>query len=110
MKVIEDLILWIQGAVVRGADVPFDDLNILSMKRKGKNKLVLELGPDAEITIHFKVNGTKVRCPTCGKTRPGWPFWWRNIAEGKGLTYACRDCVQAARLYKSEGETNKPEG
>jgi len=36
------------------------------------------------------------KCPACGDVKPGWPDSWRNVAEGRGLTYACADCAGKA--------------
>jgi len=111
MKAIEDIIGTLQNELLANCKSwTFDDLPIGNVYRKGKNKLVIELAPDAQITIRFKANGRKTHCHTCGKARPGWPYWWRNVAEGKGLLYACRDCTQAARRDKGEGEADGPEG
>lgn len=111
MRVIEDIIGTLQNELLANCNNwTFDDLTIGNVYRKGKNKLVIELGPDAEVTVRFKVNGKKARCSSCGKTKGGWPYWWRNVASGKGLLYGCRDCVQAARRNKGESEAKESEG
>ncbi len=110
MKATEDIISTLQNELLANRNNwTFDDLPIKNVYRKGKRRLVIELGPDAEITIRFKINGKKTRCPTCRKTRPGWPYWWRNVGKGKGLLYACRECVKAASRDKSEGEAHQLE-
>ena len=111
MRVIEDIIGTLQNELLANCNSwTFDDLPIGNVYRKGKRGLVIELGPDAEVTIRLKVNGKKARCPSCGKTKRGWPYWWRNVAEGKGLLYGCRECVQANRRDQGQGQVDGPTG
>lgn len=111
MRVIDELISKLQDELLaKHNNWEFDGLSVDNVHRKGKDKLVIELAPDAEITIRFKVNGRKARCPTCGKTRPGWPYWWRNAADGKGLLYSCRDCVVDRGRQQSDSKASGPQG
>jgi hypothetical protein len=118
MRVIDELVSTIQNELNnRCGDWEFDGRRVVNAYRKGKSRLVLELGDDAEITIRFKPNGSKKHCPVCEKTKGGWPHWWRNVAESypndderrKGLTYACHDCVVDSRGHEGDSEASGPE-
>jgi hypothetical protein len=110
VKAIEDIIGTLQNELLANCKSwTFDDMPIGNVYRKGKNKLVIELGEDAEITVRIKVNGKKAYCHACGKAQAGWPYWWRNVAAGKGLQYGCRECVKASRRDKGQGQGDESE-
>jgi hypothetical protein len=110
VRVIEEIVSTIQNEFCnRSGDWEFDGRRVVNAYRKGKNKLILELGDDAEITLRLKPNGAKKECPSCGSTKSGWPFWWKNIAFGGLLLYACHDCVVRAGGGEGEGEADRPE-
>jgi hypothetical protein len=113
VRVITELIATIQDGLDNSRnnwEFDFDGRRIVNAYRKGKNKLVLELGDDAEITIRFKANGKKTTCPVCRKAKVGWPHWWRNIARRSGaVCYACHDCVVDSGGDQSDSEAGGPE-
>lgn len=58
----------------------------------GKIRCHLANGKMLEIRVSEQPSPKEQVCQNCGELKGGWPDEWRNIG-GKGLVYACADCV-----------------
>ena len=109
MRVIDVLVSTIQNEFAnRCGDWTFDGRRVVNAYRKGKNKLVLELGGEDLITLRFKPNGEKRDCPVCKKAKGGGPSWWRNVSK-HGTLYACHDCVVDKCGHECDSAASGPE-
>lgn len=111
MRVTKELIATIQNEFAnRCNDWEFDGRKIINAYQKGEDGLVLELGGEEELTIRVEANGKEKRCASCGKTKSGWPYWWRNIGGSGPVLYGCHDCVVNKERGQGDGEAGGSEG
>lgn len=101
---VQDFIATIYNEVMNNSEWEFNGSRMAECSYRlaeGYMDIVLKSGVRLRISV-TEIGISLILCPGCQQAKPGWPESWGNVSEGKGLMYACADCVTKRK------ESNEP--